>query len=106
MSLELGELLIESSSGEALAEPVEDVVGGLSGVVEPGEFTAEDGCVEQSGLRRLRRRRRSGTRWTNGAPRRCPGRSSGIAGCLRRFQPDPDEPPCWGCTTPHLQWRI
>ena len=52
MSLELGELLIESSSGEALAEPVEDIVGGLSGVIEPGEFAAEDGCVEQSGLRR------------------------------------------------------
>ena len=31
-----------------LAERLEDVVGGLSGVVEPGEFTAEDGCVEQS----------------------------------------------------------
>ena len=79
MSLELGELLIESSSGEALAESAEDVVGRLSGIVEPGEFTAEDGCVEQSGLRR--------------GPH-C-GERSGIvdrdaAGCVDDAGPEPD----------------
>ena len=31
-------------------EPVEYIVGGLSRVVDPGEFTAEDGCVEEGGL--------------------------------------------------------
>ena len=50
-SLEPGELLVKSSLGKALAESVKDIVGRLSGSVDPGEFTAEDGCVEQSGLR-------------------------------------------------------
>ena len=31
-------------------EPVEYIVSGLSRIIEPGEFTAEDGCVEESGL--------------------------------------------------------
>jgi hypothetical protein len=52
VSLELGELFIKSSSGEAWAESAEYVVGRLTGLLEPGEFTLEDGCVEQGRLRR------------------------------------------------------
>ena len=38
VGLELVELFVEVGSGEAVAERVEDVVGGLTGVVEPGEL--------------------------------------------------------------------
>ena len=48
VGLQLVELLVEVGSGEPVAERVEDVVGGLAGVVESGELTAEHGCVEES----------------------------------------------------------
>ena len=121
VGLELVELLVEVGSGEPVAERVEDVVGGLAGVVEPRELAAEHGGVEQRRPDRsdggersrsvdrdaARRRRpcRSGTRSTTGAPRRCPGRSSRIAGCPRPSPLVRDGRPCWDCTTPRLRWR-
>ena len=47
VGLELVELFVEVGSGEAVAERIEDVVGGLAGIVQPGELTAEHRRVQQ-----------------------------------------------------------
>ena len=47
VGLQLVELFVEVGSGEAVAERIEHVVGGLAGVAKPGELAAEHGGVEQ-----------------------------------------------------------
>ena len=64
--------------GKALAESIEDIVGRLSGVVDPGEFTAQDGRVDQGGLGRPDRGERS----------RIVDRDA--AGCIDDTGPEPD----------------
>ena len=49
VGLEIVELFVEVGSSEAVAERIEDVVGGLAGVVKPRELTAEHRRVEQRG---------------------------------------------------------